>query len=104
MRLCLCLMLLAVAGLAAGRPPVSPMLHGNLEIRKGQPPEQQLVADSRMHGDDVELDGRVENNRFGRLKLITSWYDACSFRSNTAGRCPCCGKETALLLRDPDEK
>jgi hypothetical protein len=81
---------------------------------------QKVPGDERLNGFDVEAKGHfTAPDRFlldgshthslmvrqnGRLKLITYWCDVCSIRAYAPGPCVCCQKETALDLRDPDDK
>lgn len=101
--------------LAAGDKPVL-ILEGRRITLSGDEDTMKVLADERLDKADLEVAGRYENEgRFaaapiglhalavykgGKRLYVTYWCDNCSVRYVVPGPCVCCGKFTALDLRD----
>jgi hypothetical protein len=116
----ICLVLLALAGLAlADALPKTETLRGTLQVH-GSGPTSKVLADPRLNGFSIEARGHFTSaGRFlldpshlrslmvrqdGKLKLVTYFCGVCNIRAYIPGPCACCQRETVLELRDTDEK
>ncbi len=113
-----------VSALAAGTAPATEVLRGRLRQEAGKPPvieaadhktytvsgdefTKAQMADSRLNGREMELDGhftgpaqfdatRIYTLKNGKRYEVTYWCDVCSIRTHMPGRCMCCQGPTEL--------
>ena len=117
--------ILVMATLLAGHAPaVEQVLRGRLHQDPGKPPVIQTgdqkeytvsgdeftrkqMADSRLNGREIELEGRFTGSRQfeathiftvrdGKRFEVTYWCEICHIRTHMPGRCMCCQGETEL--------
>ncbi len=114
----------AAVAIAATSPSGEVVLHGKIRQEAGKPPviettDHQVytvsgdefltaqMADSRLNGRDIVLDGHVTGpGKFeashlytiknGKRYEVTYWCDVCSIRTHMPGRCMCCQGPTEL--------
>ena len=90
-----------------GKPPVVQTSDGKSYTVSGDDFTKAQMADPKLNGRDVELEGRFAGpGQFDALKLftikdgkrykVTYWCDVCSIRTHMPGRCMCCQGETEL--------
>jgi hypothetical protein len=91
----------------AGKPPLLITGEGKGFIVTGDQFTRGQMADPKLNGRQIELEGRpggpaaFEARRIftikdGKRHKVTYWCDICSIRTHMPGRCMCCQADTEL--------
>ena len=91
----------------AGGPPVLQTADGKLYAVAGDEFTRGQMADPKLNGREIELEGRLTGSgafeaakiytlKDGKRFRVTYWCDICAIRTHMPGRCMCCQAETEL--------